>query len=83
MILQGDWIHVCYAVHDGGGFSKYVGTSMASLLENASRPVCLHLLHDAGDVHRVGHIAVVQYEVAVLKVRILVDMVNPLGVEEG
>lgn len=47
MILQGDWIHVCYAVHDGGGFSKYVGTSMASLLENASRPVCLHLLHDA------------------------------------
>lgn len=46
-MMQGGWIHVCYAVHDGGGFSKYVGTSMASLLENTKSPVALHLLHDA------------------------------------
>ena len=46
-MMQDDWIHVCYAMHDGGGFAKYVGTSMASLLANTKARVALHLLHDA------------------------------------
>jgi len=44
--------------------------------------VGLHLLDDAGEVHRVGEVAVVEHKVAVLHVRILVDMVDTFGVEE-
>lgn len=43
-----DRIHVCYAMYDKKGtFSKYVGTSMTSLLENTNQPLTLHLLHDS------------------------------------
>jgi len=45
--------------------------------------VGLHLLDDPCEVHRVGHVAVVEGEITVLDVGVLVDMVDPLGVEEG
>lgn len=40
-------VHVCYAIHDAkGGFCKFAGTSMCSLLANTEASVVLHLLHD-------------------------------------
>ena len=40
-------VHVCYALHDlKGNYSKYIGTSICSLLENATSPVTVHLIHD-------------------------------------
>ena len=44
--------------------------------------VRLHLAEDAGEVGAVGQVAVVQAEARVLDVRILVDVIDPLGVEE-
>jgi hypothetical protein len=43
--------------------------------------VGLGLLDDPDQVGRVGQVAVMQEEVRVLLVRVLVDMVDPLGVE--
>ncbi len=45
--------------------------------------VRLHLLDDADQVGRVGQVAVMEDEIAVLHVRILVEMVDAVGVEEG
>ena len=40
-------IHVCFGLHDADGhFSKFVGTTMASIFENTSAPVTIHILHD-------------------------------------
>ena len=40
-------IHVCYALRDTSGkYSKYVGTSIQSLLDNTSEEVTIHLIHD-------------------------------------
>ena len=43
----------------------------------------LHLLDDPRQVHRIGHIAVMEGEIPVLDVGVLIDMVYPLGIEEG
>ena len=41
-------IHVCFGLHDADGhYSKFVGTTMASIFENTSAPVTIHLIHDA------------------------------------
>lgn len=41
-------IHVCFGLHDKiGRYSKFVGTTMASIFENTSAPVTVHILHDA------------------------------------
>ncbi len=41
-------IHVCFGLHDGDGrYSKFVGTTMASIFENTLVPVTIHILHDA------------------------------------
>ena len=45
--------------------------------------VRLHLLDDADQVGGVGQVAVVEDEVAVLHMRVLVEMVDAVGVEEG
>jgi hypothetical protein len=45
--------------------------------------VGLHLLHDAGEVGAVGQVTIVQHEVAVVDVRILVEVVDPVRVEGG
>ena len=40
-------IHVCFGLHDADGhYSKFVGTTMASIFENTSAPVTIHILHD-------------------------------------
>ena len=40
-------IHVCFGLHDGDGrYSKFVGTTMASIFENTLAPVTIHILHD-------------------------------------
>lgn len=41
-------IHICFGLHDGSGkYSKFIGTSMASIFEKTSSPVTIHILHDA------------------------------------
>ena len=45
--------------------------------------VGLGLLDDPHEVARVGEIAVVQFHPRVLDMRILIDMVDPLGVEQA
>ena len=41
-------IHVCYALRDESGkYSKFVGMSIQSLLENTKEDVTIHLLHDS------------------------------------
>lgn len=42
----------------------------------------LRFLHDADQVAGVAEVAIVQLEVGVLDVRVLVDVVNALGVEQ-
>ena len=44
--------------------------------------VGLHLLHDADQVRRVGHITIVEDEVAPVDMRILIEAVDPVGVEQ-
>lgn len=43
-------IHVCYGLHDGDGrYSKFTGTSILSMFENATTPprsLTVHILHD-------------------------------------
>ena len=40
-------IHICYALHDAGGhFTKFLGTSLLSVLEHTENPVCVHILLD-------------------------------------
>jgi hypothetical protein len=43
--------------------------------------VGLHLLDDADQVRAVGQIAVVQHQVAVLNVRVLIEVVDTVRVE--
>ncbi|MBR1579418.1 MAG: hypothetical protein IJ668_02840 [Selenomonadaceae bacterium] len=40
-------IHVCYGLYDRDGhYSKFVGTSMASVFENTDADITVHILHD-------------------------------------
>ena len=45
--------------------------------------VRLHVLDHPNDAARVGHVAVVQNEAAIGFVRVLVEMVDAIGVEKG
>jgi hypothetical protein len=45
--------------------------------------VGLHLLDDAGQVAGVAQVAIVQLEAGIVNVRVLVDVVHPLGVERA
>jgi len=41
-------INICFGLHDGSGkYSKFVGTSMASIFETTNLAVTIHILHDA------------------------------------
>ena len=70
-----------YAVSVGSIFGRVEAHLHVAHCREVVYLVRLHLLHYAGDVHRISHIAVVQDEIAMLQVRILVDMVYPLGIE--
>jgi len=43
-------IHICYGLYDKiGNYTKFVGTSMTSILDNKSQAplyICFHILHD-------------------------------------
>ena len=40
-------IHVCFGLHDKNGrYCKFAGATMASIFENTSAPVTIHILHD-------------------------------------
>ena len=40
-------IHVCFGLHDKSGrYCKFAGATMASIFENTSAPVMIHILHD-------------------------------------
>lgn len=42
-----DIIHIAFGVQDNdGSYSKYVGTTIISILENTKYKVCFHILHD-------------------------------------
>lgn len=42
-----DIVHVVFAFSDSSGeYSKYVATTMISILENTNKNICFHLLHD-------------------------------------
>ncbi len=43
----------------------------------------LHLLRDVDQAARIGHVAVVQEKAPVGDVRVLIQMVDPVGVEQG
>ena len=56
-------IHVCYGLTDSDGrYSKFVATSIQSLLENTRENVKIHLLHDSTltDLHREKFIELVK-----------------------
>lgn len=41
-------INICFGLHDGDGkYSKFVGTTMASIFETTNLGVTIHILHDA------------------------------------
>ncbi|MBR1805583.1 MAG: hypothetical protein IJ774_04245 [Selenomonadaceae bacterium] len=41
-------IHVCFGMHDANvKYSNFVGTTMASIFENTSTEVTIHILHDS------------------------------------
>ena len=41
-------INICFGLHDGDGkYSKFVGTTMASIFETTNLAVTIHILHDA------------------------------------
>ena len=67
----------------------YLGTwpaPMALIEGQVLMPVYLtmaHFLHDADQVGGVGHVAVVEREALVRVVRILVDVLDPSGIEGG
>lgn len=45
--MEEDKINVCYGIADlKGTYSKFAGTSICSVLENAAGPVTIHLIHD-------------------------------------
>ena len=45
--------------------------------------VRLHLLHDPDEIGGVGQIAIVEYELLIVYMRILIQMIHPLGIKEG
>lgn len=45
--MKREMVHVAYILHDADGrYSKFVGTSAASLLRNTKSHVMIHLIHD-------------------------------------
>ena len=70
------------AIDIGGVFRRLEADRDMGLRAQVVDLVGLHLLQDAGQVRAVGQITVVQIEVAVIGMRILIDVVDALGVEQ-
>ena len=67
----------------GGVFRAFKRNGYVALGAEVVDFVGLHLLDDADQAGGIGQVAVVEDEIAVIGVRILVDVVNALGVEGG
>ena len=68
--------------HVGGVFRRLETHRHMALRAQVVDLVRLHLVNDAGEVGRIGEIAVMEHELLLRHVRILVDVVHPLGVEQ-
>ncbi len=73
------------SVPSASALAVYSGVSKRHLHVALRREIVdfsrLHLLHDADEVGRVGHVAVVQEEPHIRLVRIVVQMIDAVGVE--
>ena len=72
-----------HAVHVSGVFGALKADSHMALRTQVVDFVGLGFLHDAHQIAGVGQVAVVQLEVGTCGVRVLVDVVNPLGVKRA
>jgi len=72
-----------HAVNVGGVFGALEADGHMALRAEVVDFVGLGLLDDAREVAGVAQVAVVQGEAGVVNVRVLVDVVNPLGVERA
>ena len=68
--------------HVGGVFRRLETHRHMALRAQVVDLVGLHLVNDAGEVGRIGEIAVVEHELLLRHVRVLVDVIHPLGVEQ-
>jgi hypothetical protein len=71
--------HGIYVGHVFGAVEAYAHVAHGPQVVNL---VGLHLLHNADDVGRVAQVAVVQVQAHRIVVRVLVQVVDPLGVEQ-
>lgn len=67
----------------GGVFRGFEADGHVRLGAEVVDLVRLHFLQDAGEVGGVGEIAVVELEAGVVDVRVFVDVIDALGVEQG
>jgi hypothetical protein len=67
----------------GGVFGRFEGDGDVALRGEVIEFVGLNLLQDADQAGGVGQVAMMEDEPAVGLVRVLVEMVDPLGVEQG
>ena len=67
----------------GGVFRRLENHGHVALRAEVVDLVGLGFLHDADQIAGVGEVAVVQLEAGVFDVRVLVDVVHPLGVEQA
>ncbi|CCK07648.1 phytase family [Cronobacter sakazakii 696] len=70
-----------HGVHVCGVFRGFEGDRYVAHRTQVVHFVRLHFLQDTGQVGGIGQVAIVQVEFRVAAVRILVDMVNALGIE--
>jgi hypothetical protein len=88
--------HLLFQAQDANGFEQAqsaervgIGGVFGRLKRHAHVALCreiidlgrLHLLHDANEIGRIRHVAVVQEEPHAGTVRVLVQMIDPRGVE--
>ena len=67
----------------GGVFGGFEADSHMAHRRQIVDFIRLHQLDDADEIGGIGQIAVVQDEVAVIDVRILIEVIDAVGVEEG
>lgn len=72
-----------HAVHVGGVFRAFKAHRHMALGAKVINFIGLGLLNNAREVARIAQVAVVQIEPGVVRVRVLVDVVHPGGVEAG
>ncbi len=72
-----------HTVNVGGVFRAFKADGHMGLSAQVVDFVWLRFLNDAGQVAAIAQVAVVQLEAGIVNVRVLVDVVYPLGVERA